>query len=174
MIEQSLATGDYVQLMIRCQSRLYAFILSLLGDADQANDVMQETNIVLWQKADEFQLGTNFMAWVFRIARFQVMAYRQRKGRDRLLFDDETVAAVADDLESLEEDDRLMVLADCLDLLPENGRELIERRYTEGASVKGIAEELDETANRIAVRLHRLRVTLMKCIQRELPKGEPA
>ena len=63
----------FVQLMTEHQGRLYAYVLSLLGDPDQANDVLQETNLVLWRNAGEFQMGSNFRAWAFRIAHFQVM-----------------------------------------------------------------------------------------------------
>ena len=80
---------QFVELMTNFQGRLYAFILSLMGDPNSANDILQETNIVLWNKSSEFELGTNFKAWSFRIASFQVMAYRQRCMRDRLIFDDD-------------------------------------------------------------------------------------
>lgn len=84
----------FVQLMTEHQGRLYAYVLSLLGDPDQANDVLQEANLVLWRNAGEFQMGSNFRAWAFRIAHFQVMAHRQRQLRDRLVFDDELLAVL--------------------------------------------------------------------------------
>jgi len=176
MTSSDVSTGDYVQLMISCQSRLYAFILSLMGDPDQANDVLQETNIVLWKKSDQFKLGTNFMAWVFKIARFQVMAYRQKKGRDRHVFDDDAITCVADAFEELanDPDDEIIALSHCLNELQEEGRDLIEQRYKEGISVKLIAEQVGATANHVAVRLHRLRMALLKCIRKRGLGGEPA
>ena len=77
------------------QSRIYAYILSLVFDPDQAEDVLQQTNAVLWQKEAEFVIGTNFVAWSFRIAYFQVMAHRKTLHRDRLVFDDELIRSVA-------------------------------------------------------------------------------
>ena len=176
MSDFSDTSGDYVQLMIDTQGRLYGFILSLLCDPDQAREVLQETNLVLWRKADHFQMGTNFAAWAMRIARFQVMAHRQRQGRDRHVFGDEAVSRIADVFEqrSDEFDDRLAALADCLKLLPEEGRRLIRRRYRDGLPVKRIAEELGHTAGRVAVRLHRLRTVLMQCIQDRQVEGRPA
>ena len=44
---------EFVQLLTSNQSRLYAYVLSLLGDRTQAEDVMQETNAVLWRKAHD-------------------------------------------------------------------------------------------------------------------------
>lgn len=171
-----VADADTVQLMIGCQSRLYAFILSLLCDPEHAREVLQETNIVLWKKSDQFEPGTNFMAWAFRIARFQVMAHRQRLGRDRHVFDDDAVAGIAATFEERSDvfDDKLTALSHCLNELPEDGRRLIDSRYNDGVPVKTLAEQQNQSANRVAVKLHRLRVALMHCIEKRLFKGELA
>jgi RNA polymerase sigma-70 factor (ECF subfamily) len=84
-----------VQLMTEHQGRLYAYILSLLGNPDQANDVLQDTNVVLWRSIGEFRVGSNFKAWAFRIAHFQVMACRQRQIRERLFFDDDLLSTLS-------------------------------------------------------------------------------
>ncbi len=55
---------QFVQLLTSHQARLYAYVLSLVADADQANDIMQETNTVLWVKSSDFEIGTNFSAWM--------------------------------------------------------------------------------------------------------------
>jgi RNA polymerase sigma-70 factor (ECF subfamily) len=160
--------GDFVQLMIGCQSRLYAFIMSLVCDPDQAADILQQTNLVMWEKSDQFTPGTNFSAWAYQIARYQVMAYRQRRRRDRHVFDDETLAAVASVFEERAEglDDKLTALSHCMNQLSDDARTLIRTRYRDGFSVKQIADQLGHSANRVAVRLHRLRLALMECMQR--------
>lgn len=161
-------TADFVQLMIGCQSRLYAFIMSLVHNPEQAADILQQTNLVMWQKSDEFQMGTNFTAWTFQIARYQVMSFRQRQQRDRHVFDDETLAVVAGELEERAElkEDRLVALSQCMNELGNDGRELLTQRYRDSLPVQDIAAHLGHTANRVAVRLHRLRVALLECIRR--------
>ena len=161
-------TADFVQLMIGCQSRLYAFIMSLVHNPEQAADILQQTNLVMWQKSDEFEMGTNFNAWIFQIARYQVMSFRQRQKRDRHVFDDETLAVVASELQERAElkEDRLVALSHCLNELGQDGRELLSHRYGDGLTVQNIAAQLGHTANRVAVRLHRLRVALLECIRR--------
>ena len=162
-----MSPSDPVQLMLANQNRLFAFILSLVGNREQANDVLQQTNLILWEKLDNFEEGTNFMAWAFQIARYQVMAHRQKQGRDRHVFDDEAVSLIASAFEQHSErfDERLTALAHCIQQLPDEGRQLIRRRYGDGWSVKNLAKELGQTANRLAVRLHRLRAMLLECIQ---------
>ena len=162
--------------MIQCQGRLYAFILSLVFDSEHAAEVLQETNLVLWRKSDQFEMGTNFPAWALKIARFQVMAHRQRMGRDRHVFDEQAVANVTDAFQRNVDvlDDRMAALGDCLDRLPDDGRRLIRQRYADGLPVKRIAAQLGHSAGRVAVRLHRLRAALMDCIRQRELEGRPA
>ncbi|PQJ27627.1 hypothetical protein BSZ32_03355 [Rubritalea profundi] len=56
----------------RIQSQLRAYIISLMPGASGAEDVLQETNLVLWEKRAKFEQGTNFRAWVCAIARLEV------------------------------------------------------------------------------------------------------
>ena len=116
---------EFVRLMTEHQGRLFAYILSLLGDPDAANDVLQETNVVLWRDNKEFRLGTNFKAWAFRVAHFQVMAWRQRQIRDRLVFEDDLLEAVAFAARDMDEtfDARQKLLQGCLEKLAPNHRE---------------------------------------------------
>ena len=96
---------------------------------------MQETNAVLWRKAHEFKLGTNFGAWMLRVAYFQVMAHRRKITRDRLVFDDDFLADIADDAQQQSEryEEKQRLLVDCIGKLNERYQKLIRRRYTEGA-----------------------------------------
>ena len=146
---------EFVELMTSFQGRLYAYIMSLIANPDAANDILQETNLVLWQKSGEYQMGTNFKAWSFRIANFRVMAYRQRKMRDRLVFDDDIMmtltveAGIMDDTYEI----RQKQLNVCMAKLPDRQRDLIERRYSIGASIKKIAEDLKSTQNTMPVKI---------------------
>ncbi len=165
-------SDEFVTQITACQSRLYAYILSLTGDREQARDVLQEANLVIWRKADEFRQGTNFIAWAFQIARFQVKAYRQRIARDRLVFDDELVTDMADVFAGGEQfDARHDALGRCLEKLTPNHRNLVRIRYSDGLAVKEIAVRLNKSANAIAKVLHRIRVALMHCIERELSEA---
>jgi len=160
---------EFVQLLTSHQSRLYAYVLSLLGDRNQAEDVMQETNTVLWRKAHDFEPGTNFGAWMLKVAYFQVMAHRQKLTRDRLVFDDSFMHGVAEDAEqhceSQEEKQRL--LSDCIEKLNERYQVLIRRRYTEGATLKSIASQSGQSENSIKQALFRARAALIECVKRQ-------
>lgn len=163
-------TEHFVQQLATHQNRLYGYVFSLLGDHSRAADVLQETNIVLWRKIDEFQIDRAFLPWAFAIARFQVLAHLRDKKRDRLLLDAELAEAVCAESEHQAEklDDLRDALRPCLTTLTEGNRELVERRYFQGMSIADIAAEVGRTVSAVKVALLRSRRHLSECIQRRL------
>ena len=154
------------------QGRIYAFVLSLVANPDVANDILQEVNLVLWRKSDEFTLGTNFIAWAFKIARYQVLTQRKKAARDskRLVFDDDLLDTMAEEVEQTDEhhEKRSAALQDCLQKLPERQRNAVIKRYLHGVSVSQIADELKREPNAISQLLHRSRQSLLDCIRKTL------
>src|SRR5687767_1427938 len=113
-------TPAFVGHLTGCQSSLYVFISALLGGAEGAADVLQETNIVLWNKAGEFDPSRPFLPWAYKFARFQVMAWRKKQSRSRLVLDDDLIARVAEEFETKDggADRQLDALEKCLNNLP--------------------------------------------------------
>lgn len=161
---------SFADLMAEHQPRLAGYIQSLTGDEHAAKDILQETNVTLLKKSRDYQPGTNFTAWSFRIAYFEVLTWRRKRGRDRLHFDDELVDSLAGAVEeaATDYDKRLSVLQECLAKLPERQREIVERRYLKSESVQEIAEDLGFKANAASQLLYRARTNLMKCINRAI------
>jgi RNA polymerase sigma-70 factor (ECF subfamily) len=120
--------GDFVQSLTGVQSRLYAYICSLLGEAAGARDVLQETNLALWDKAQEYDPDRPFVPWAYKVAYLQVLAYRKRCSRSRLLFDEQLVSELAEQAASRDDDldQRLEALGDCMGRLPGPRREMID------------------------------------------------
>jgi RNA polymerase sigma-70 factor (ECF subfamily) len=148
---------------------LYVYILSLIGDPDAANDVLQETNIVLWRESRQFVPGTNFKAWAFRIAHFQCMAYRQRRLRDKVVFSDDVVAALAVEAKELDStyEGRAAALVRCLEQIQPRSREALRLRYAEDVAVKEMAIRMNCTSNAVSQLLFRARQWLVQCVKRE-------
>ena len=169
--------SEVVLLLTEAQPRLFGFLLKRLARHDQAHDVLQEVNLVVCQRANEFEPGTDFMAWTFAIARFQIMAFRKRQSRDRLVFPQDIAAAI-DSLDTqlfphAAETDREDALRECVKSLTPQHRELLLRRYAEAISVKALAAEMGKTANAVSIILHRIREQLSQCIEFRL-SGEQA
>lgn len=148
------------------QSRMYAYIMAVLGDPNAAGDVLQDANVAIWRKADEFVEGTDFWAWVSRIAYFEVLAFRKRRQRERLVFDDSLLEKIA--AAAVEQAADLAALHRCVEKLPPLDRELVQGRYAQGGSVKLIAEARGKSAGAISQALYRIRNELADCVEKEL------
>ena len=81
---------EFVEMLTEAQQKIHGFILKRLVNHHQTNEVLQLTNIVLCRKANDFQIGTNFMAWALTVANFQILSFRKNQSRERLIFSDRT------------------------------------------------------------------------------------
>ena len=161
---------SFLVLVTGAQRMLYAFILRLVPSMADADDILQETNLVLWSKQAEFTPGTDFRAWAFRIARFQVMAHRKRQSLDRLIFGDGLVARLARQAESdcAALDDKRELLVECLRKLSDSQRQLLDDHYGNRLSGREIADRTGRKADAVFQALHRTRETLLRCIEEGL------
>jgi RNA polymerase sigma-70 factor (ECF subfamily) len=166
---------DQLQQLIACQDGLYAYILSLVAVPSVAEDVLQESNLVICRKAGQESIE-QFTAWMYRIAHVQVLAYRKRHYQDRHLFSDALVGALAVDGMEIAGmiDGRRDALEHCLDHLSRRQRDLILQRYYPGASVTGLAEKLGRSVGSISQTLYRIRTALLQCIERTLSTESPS
>jgi RNA polymerase sigma-70 factor (ECF subfamily) len=163
-------SDDFVQLFTKWQRRLFLFILAQAPNPVEAEEILQETNLVIWRKSHTFSEGTNFYAWCCRIAVLEVLKFRDRKRRHAALLSDAFIEAVARDaresVDSLE--DRRRALLACLTRLAPSDRDLIRQRYAPGATGKSLARQLGRPANSVYQSLSRIRRTLSDCIKRRL------
>lgn len=161
---------QFVQEFTRSQRQIYLYILSQVPSPVDADEILQETNLVIWRKVDRFQLGTNFLAWAYQIAGLEVLKFRERRHRDRLRFSEEFIERVADEVEGVSdqlEARRLAMLA-CIEKLRPADRELIEERYSTGENGLSVARKKGRPANSVYQSLGRIRRALLECITRRL------
>src|SRR5258706_13653902 len=158
------------RLFVGNTSLLKGFILGLLPDLNRAEDVLQEVFLTLTQKADEFELGTDFVAWARAIARLKVLQrYDQDKKAPRALCPaamDVLVAAASVLDES--RDSRRRALGACLDEVAPTARRILDLRYEEELSPPQIARKLSWTVDAVHVGLAKIRKFLRDCSQRRL------
>ena len=136
--------AEFLELYTTNYPRLQYYVTALLPTGNDASDVLQETSMVLWRKFDTFELGTNFFAWACKIARLQVMKFRDRQGRSARLFDAQLLEKLA--VEAAEPDIvgsvPLQALENCLAKLSEKDRTLIRRRYQPGRTYASLQLKL--------------------------------
>ena len=166
--------AEFVRLLLKNERRIYAFIRSLLPNRDDAEDVLQETSIVLWKKFDQFEPGSDFAAWAFETARFEIKSHRRKDRRNLTGFSDRLLDTLADEAAASVRDisETEVALEHCLEALPKEDRELLLERYQPGASVANIAEGIGSPVQTIYSRLKRVRRGMMECVEREMTRRD--
>ncbi len=164
----------FVQLLTAHQGILYAYIRSRLPDSVVVQDVLQETNLVLWRRSEEFEAGTNFVAWACKVAYFQVLAFYRDNKRESMVFNVELVYMLAQQNEEKLADaqDLQQILSRCVNKLPEQSRRLIQQRYAPGGSVQSIAEKQGRSIGAVSQTLYRIRQLLQECVQKTLAREQ--
>lgn len=159
---------EFMDLFLEHQPRIYGYVRTLLLQKADADDVMQETASVLWKKFDEFERGTHFDRWAFRVAYFQVRKFRQAKAREskRLQFSDEILDLLAHDaepfLDSTEE--VAATLESCLRKLDSDDRQMVAWRFEDKGTNRTVAQRVGKSESVVSRRLSRIYEALMRCI----------
>jgi RNA polymerase sigma-70 factor, ECF subfamily len=168
------ADEAFVASITGLQTALLAYILTLAPADRDAEDILQRCNVVLWRKRASFQPGSNFKAWAFAVARWEVLAVmKERRAKAWLVFEDEVAEIIGDHLAEMP-DQRLAGLAraealrGCLARLSPKHRCLVLERYADGRTTEECAARLGRPAASLRVTLHRLRASLRRCLLRQL------
>lgn len=166
----------FVAQLTNMQMPLRLYVQSLMPGDSAGHDVVQQANATLWKKREDFKLGTNFKAWAFSVARYEVLNYRKQQARDsRLVFGEELEQIFAEDLSERDDDTekRHDALKVCLEKLRQQDRELLLHRYTVSAGpLDEFAERVGRSVGGLKVTLHRLRNALLGCIEKQLGTTE--
>jgi RNA polymerase sigma-70 factor, ECF subfamily len=156
-------------LFIRHSPEVRGFILALLPDMSRVDDVFQETFMTVSRKSADFELGTNFLAWVCSIARYKVKeALRLEPGRMQALTDDVIEALCATEPPAEADDAHLKALTDCLRDLPSHTKRAVELRYQQAHKPPEIARLLGWSTASVYVVLSRARTMLRECVEKAL------
>lgn len=160
----------FVSLFTRHEPGLRVFVRSLVPEWDDVDEVMQNTGLVLWRKFGDFDPDTEFMRWACVVARFEVLAWRRDKARDRHVFDPDLVELLATEAEELVEicSAERRALDRCLARLPESRRRLVIASYEPGVKIHEVAALAGKSATAFYKLLNRTRAALLDCVQREI------
>jgi RNA polymerase sigma-70 factor (ECF subfamily) len=162
-----------MQELVTSQFELFSYICMLTGHSSDARDILQETNLKIFKQADSYNPQKPFIAWAKTIAVYEVMTWRKKCQRGRLVFDDDvfkTLLAQADE-ESIDTEQTYARLDECIRKLPDTLRQAIEERYLKGFSVQETAKHLERSDNAVSLLLMRARQLLADCVQRPLMEG---
>lgn len=160
----------FIEALTRHQPALEAFCHAHLANREDAREVLQSTCVKLWQKAADWDPETEFLPWAFAVARFTILSHYRDQKRDRLVFDEDVIEAMADDIEeaAIAFDNRREALAKCMKKLHQRQRALLHDHYTVSQSLREIAEASGRSLSAVKMTLLRIRQQLSACIDREM------
>lgn len=160
----------FIRNLTQAQLELSVFVTSLVGNAYDAADVLQETNIYLWVKAETYDASRPFLPWAKTLAWYQVRKYRTRKARDRVFLSEPVVNAMAAELQTEQTDTEMMLdaLESCLKKLTGMQRAYLTAKYGERKTVREMAGQFHRSAASVVSVLYRLRNLLHGWVEKTM------
>jgi len=158
--------SQFIRKLTASQPQLFGYIMSSVGRQADAHDVLQETNVRLWEKRKQYDPELSFSTWAIGAARFQILAYYRDKQREKLVFDEDVLEAVQKSAETKvhQLSTRQEALNRCLCQLREEHQTFLSLRYAHNKSLAHISELSGRSVSALKSLFCRLRGTLGKCI----------
>jgi RNA polymerase sigma-70 factor, ECF subfamily len=165
---------QFAEQFVLNQDRIYGYITTLLPNRHDAEDVFQQTSLVLWKKWEEFDFCSDFLHWACGIAHNEVRNFLKGRGRDRLVFNDEMMSDLADVRIKMQANSSTHrdALIECMKRLTFTWRELLSRCYSGKESMPAVAKQFHMTPNALYLRLRKIRRDLLACIHKTLDDGD--
>jgi RNA polymerase sigma-70 factor (ECF subfamily) len=158
----------------RARTAVFAQLLAGIGSFHDAEDVLQEVAVSVAKNYGSYDPSRPFVAWALGIARNHMLMYFRRYQRNRLVFSDELMASIGQQIEIMAEstpDHRREALHRCLNKLDDRHRRLIEMRYSSGMRLTEIADALGKSVAAVKGSLHRVRKVLEQCVSLGTTRG---
>ena len=163
-------TTSFLELLTTHDRALSMYVHSLVPRDSSAEDILQQTKLLLWKQFADFELGTNFLAWARKMAFHQILSHRRQKKREHLPLDEVTLEALGAAVSELASElpQRHEALQHCLARLPTEHRQLMQLRYYDDLEIEQVAERVNRTEAAVYRALSRVRMTLMECVQKQM------
>lgn len=161
---------SFGELVRKYQDRLYNAIVHIVGNMEEARDVVQEAMVQAFRRLETFQNSSAFYTWLYRIA-FNTAASRRRRKHDCASLDygreskgEEPVDSGPAPSERLEREERCQCVRQAITRLTEEQRAVLVLREMEGLHYEEIAEILALPVGTVRSRLHRARMQLREML----------
>ncbi len=167
---QNERSETLARLLTQHHQSLFRYVHALVGNPDDANDVLQETSVALFRKLDQFDAGLPFLPWAYRFAYIEVLKWRERAKKIPLPLDNDVVELLARDRDRQDGllAQRIRVLPECFGLLPQRDLTAIRSRYFDQIHADELAQKLGLSRRTLFREIGRIRRVLMDCIETKL------
>lgn len=165
--DAAAARERFFSLFLRSERELFRYVVALVPNVADAEDIVQQTALALWEKFDAYDPAKPFTPWACRFALNKARQWISRRQRWEALLAEGLAEELARRREELrpELDRRLAHLERCLGKLPEGQRALVEGYYYRRTGIEALAGESRRTVEATYKMLQRVRHALQRCVE---------
>jgi RNA polymerase sigma-70 factor (ECF subfamily) len=159
-------TADYVRLWTRHQAEVERYVYMMVPRAADAAEVLQDVSVLLWQKWEKYDTTRPFVPWAIRFAYLEVLKWRQKQARERLVFSDGLLEqlSAAHDRDAPLMEARRKALDHCLLKLTDQQRKFVDLRYGRHGAIKEEARRTGTSMHKLYYALEKIRAQLIDCV----------
>lgn len=171
--DQNAAQQRFLSLFLRSEREIFRYVAALVPNVADAEDIVQQTALTLWEKFDAYDPQQPFTPWACRFALNKTRQWIERRQRWQLLLEGGLAEELARRREELRPDleVRLKHLEGCLTQLPREQRDLVEGYYYRRDGIETLAEHSGRTVGATYKTLQRVRQVLQACIENAAKAG---
>lgn len=152
------------------QPAVFGYILSLVKDFTDAEDVLQKVALAVVDQFDTYNPEFSFQGWAFGIAKNQTRTFQRGLYKDKHVFSDEMVQLLAETYEEIEDElgDLSEKLIHCINKVEGRAHKILELRYQDEHKTGVIAKLLGLSPGNVSVILNRTHQFLKNCMLKEV------
>jgi len=165
--DKDAAQQRFLSLFLRSEREVFRYVAALVPNVADAEDIVQQTALSLWEKFDAYDPNQPFTPWACRFALNKAKQWIERRQRWQLLLEAGLAEELAQRREELrpELETRLKHLEGCLSKLPDEQRSIVEGYYYRRDGIEKLAEKSGRTVGATYKTLQRIREALQTCIE---------
>lgn len=174
MNDRPVSQERFLSVFLRSEREIFRYVAALVPHVPDAEDIVQQTALVLWEKFDAYDQSLPFTPWACRFALNKTRQWLERRHRWKILLENGLGEELAQRREELqpELELRLSHLEECLGKLPEDQRSLVEGYYYRRDGIEKLASDFSHTVAATYKTLQRVRQALQGCIEKFIqPEG---
>ncbi len=174
MKEADPKNARFIRLYTGIQARLYSYILGMVHNRSDAEELLQETSVVIWDCFDKYDSNYSFSAWAFGIAKNKIYEYLCENKETKKLFSDAVYEQLARAAEDSGDDilDRLETVKKCFSKLKKSDMTLMVYKYYSNKSINQISDLTGRSGNSLYKTFTRIIVQLRKCVGYQMRAGD--
>jgi len=165
-------TTDFVRCWTQHQNEVARYLHSMVPRAADAAEILQDVSVLLWEKWDQYDQSRPFVPWAIRFAYLEVLKWRQKHAREKLVFSESLLEQIhtRHEEEAPVMEARRKALEGCLEKLNEQQRKWVALRYGAYGSIKASAEKTGVSMHKLYYALEKIRAQLLDCVEQALRK----